>query len=251
MGETWVLPSLVFVWDSKTGSWILTRTAPTIPLRASEGSICLLKYSFSPFMTRVALYTRVSTDRQEAENQRRQLRAFVDGHEGWKLVEEYRDEESGATGSRARFQALFEDAHQRKFEVVVFGALDRFSREGTRATINYLHELESYGVGFVSYTERYLDSTGIFRDALIGLLATLANQEGIRLSDRVKAGMARARIEGKHVGRPRLDDRTRRQVREFRAQNPDLSIRAIARETEVPYATTRRLLLEREKPPGN
>ena len=131
-------------------------------------------------MTRVALYTRVSTDRQETENQRRQLRAFVDGHEGWKLVEEYRDEESGASGIRARFQALFEDAHQRKFEVVVW-ALDRFSREGTRATINYLHELESYGVGFVSYTERYLDSTGVFRDALIGLLAALANQEGIRL----------------------------------------------------------------------
>ena len=191
-------------------------------------------------MTWVALYTRVSTDRQEAENQRQQLRAFVDGHEGWKLVEEYRDEESGATGSRARFQALFEDAHQRKFEVVVFWALDRFSRQGTRATINYLHELESYGVGFVSYTERYLDSTGVFRDALIGLLAALANQEGIRLSDRVKAGMARTRIEGKHVGRPRLDDRTRRQVRELRAQNPDMSIRAIARETEVPYATTRR-----------
>ena len=80
---------------------------------------------------------------------------------------------------------------------------------------------------------------------------TLANQERIRLSDRVKAGMARARIEGKHVGRPRLDDRTRRQVRELRQQKPDLSIRAIARETEVPYATTRRLLLEREKPPGN
>ena len=125
------------------------------------------------------------------------------------------------------------------------------ARRPTTYTINYLHELESYGVGFVSYTERYLDSTGIFRDALIGLLAALANQERIRLSDRVKAGMARARIEGKHVGRPRLDDRTRRQVRELRQQKPDLSIRAIARETEVPYATTRRLLLEREKPPGN
>ena len=98
-------------------------------------------------MTRVALYTRVSTDRQEAENQRRQLRAFVKGNEGWKLVEEYRDEESGATGSRARFQALFEDAHQRKFEVLVFWALDRFSRQGTARrsttyTSNYLHELE-------------------------------------------------------------------------------------------------------------
>ena len=92
---------------------------------------------------------------------------------------------------------------------------------------------------------------GATPDALIGLLAALANQERIRLSDRVKAGMARARIEGKHVGRPRLDDRTRRQVRELRQQKPDLSIRAIARETEVPYATTRRLLLEREKPPGN
>ena len=189
--------------------------------------------------------------RQEAENQRRPLRAFVKGHEGWKLVEEYRDEESGATGSRARFQALFEDAHQRKFEVLVFWALDRFSRQGTRATINYLHELESYGVGFVSYTEAIWTRPGIFRDALIGLLAALAKQERIRLSDRVKAGMARARIEGKHVGRPRLDDRTRRQVRELRQQKPDLSIRAIARETEVPYATTRRLLLEREKPPGN
>ena len=88
-----------------------------------------------------------------------------------------------------------EDAHQRKFEVLVFWALDRFSRQGTRTTINYLHELESYGVGFVSYTERYLDSTGIFRDALIGLLAALANQERIRLSDRVKPGMARARID--------------------------------------------------------
>ena len=87
--------------------------------------------------------------------------------------------------------------------------------------------------------------------ARIGLLAALANQERIRLSDRVKAGMARARIEGKHVGRPRLDDRTRRQVRELRQQKPNLSIRASARETEVPYATTRRLLLEREKSPGN
>lgn len=142
-------------------------------------------------MKRAALYARVSTDRQEAENQQRQLRAFVEVHEGWELVAEYRDEESGATGSRERFQDLFEDAHQRKFDVVVFWALDRFSREGTRATINYLHELESYGVRFISFTERYLDSTGLFRDALIGLLAALANQEKVRLSERVKAGMTR------------------------------------------------------------
>ncbi len=198
-------------------------------------------------MKRVALYTRVSTDRQEAENQRRQLREFVECHEGWELAAEYRDQESGASPSRSRFKGLFEDAHQRKFDVVVFWALDRFSREGTRATINYLHELESYGVRFVSFTERYLDSTGLFRDALIGLLAALANQERVRLSDRVKAGMARARATGKHVGRPRLGRESRRQVLELREREPDMSIRAIAREAGVPYATTRRLLLNAEQ----
>jgi len=200
-------------------------------------------------MTRVAIYTRVSTDRQDAANQRRQLRAFIDQHKDWELIDEYRDEESGATGNRVRFQQLFEDAHRRRFDVVVFWALDRFSREGTRVTINYLHELKSYGVGFVSYTERYLDSTGVFRDALIGLLAALANQERMRLSDRVKAGMARARATGKHIGRPSVGDGRRRRVLELREQAPDLSIRAIARKTDVPYATTRRLLCEHVRDP--
>ncbi|MEM9596295.1 MAG: recombinase family protein [Acidobacteriota bacterium] len=195
-------------------------------------------------MKRVVLYTRVSTDRQEGENQRRQLREFVGSHEGWTLAGDYQDEESGATAKRTRFEALFADAHQRKFDVVVFWALDRFSREGTRATINYLHELESYGVRFVSYTERYLDSTGLFRDALIGLLAALANQERIRLSDRVKAGMARAQASGKHIGRPRTSNAVRRRVLELRDREPGMSIRAIARAANVPYATTRRLLRE-------
>jgi len=200
-------------------------------------------------MIRAALYTRVSTDRQETENQRRQLRGFVERHEEWELVVEYRDEESGASRRRAGFQALFEDAHQRKFDVVVFWALDRFSREGTRATINYLHELESYGVGFVSFSERYLDSTGIFRDALIGLFAALANQERIRLSERVKAGMARARANGKRVGRPKLSDELRERVLELSKRMPHMSIRGIAREAEVSYATTRRLIVEHEAQP--
>lgn len=97
-------------------------------------------------------------------------------------------------------------------------------------------------VRFVSYTERYVDSTGLFRDALIGLLAALANQERIRLSDRVKAGMARARAAGKHIGRPRSDRQIRRRVLELREREPKMSIRAIARAANVPYSTTRRLL---------
>ena len=192
-------------------------------------------------MQRVALYTRVSTDRQEAENQRRELLAFVDRHDDWELAGEYADEESGGTRDRSGFQRLFDDAHKRKLDVVLFWALDRFSREGTRATLNYLHELESYGVEFVSYSERYLNTTGEFKEAIIGLMAALARQERVRLSDRVKAGMERARAEGKHVGRPRTPDEVREQIRDLAATG-ELSRRAIAREVGTSPATVRRVL---------
>ena len=180
-------------------------------------------------MTRVALYTRVSTDGRKPRTSDGSFApsSMVTRAGSWSRNIEMRNRVPPGAALDSK----------RSSRTPTSGS-SRSSSSGrttaSRATINYLHELESYGVGFVSYTERYLDSTGIFRDALIGLLVALANQEGIRLSDRVKAGMARARIEGKHVGRPRLDDRTRRQVRELRAQNPDMSIRAIARETEVP-----------------
>ena len=94
-------------------------------------------------MRRAAVYARVSTDRQETRNQLQELRRFVDRHDDWRLAGEYIDEESGGTSRRSDFRRLLDDAHQRKFDLVVFWALDRFSREGTRATINYLHELET------------------------------------------------------------------------------------------------------------
>jgi len=152
---------------------------------------------------RAALYARVSTvDRQEVENQLIQLREFVK-QRGWKIYKEYIDKESGGKPDRQQFQELFRDAHQRKFDIVVFWSLDRFSREGAWETINYLKRLESYGVGFVSYTEQYLDTTGIFKEAIIALLATLAKQERLRIRKRVKAGLERAKRKGKRLGRPR------------------------------------------------
>ncbi len=191
-------------------------------------------------MNRAAIYTRVSTHKQEAENQLMQLRDFVARHQGWELVEEYHDTESGGNGARSAFTRLFEDAHRRRFDVVVFWALDRFSREGTRATIHYLDQLEASGVHFVSYTERYLDSTGLFRDALIGILAALAKQERVRLSDRVKAGMERARSQGKHLGRPATPPRQRQRVAELAAAG--LSPSEIVERTGVSRSTVWRLL---------
>jgi DNA invertase Pin-like site-specific DNA recombinase len=77
---------------------------------------------------------------------------------------------------------MFEHARLKRFDRVLFWALDRFAREGTLKTLEYLQRLDSYGVAWKSFTEQYLDSTGMFRDAVIAILATIAKQEHERLS---------------------------------------------------------------------
>ena len=154
---------------------------------------------------RAALYLRVSTrpdkrddddaiqrKRQEVDNQRRQLRQFCD-QQGWQIIAEYIDEESGARSDRAGFQRMWQDARQRKFDVLLFWALDRFSREGVLETLNYLQRLTSYGINWRSHTEQYLDSTGIFREAVIAILAAVAKQERVRIGERSRARLDRAR----------------------------------------------------------
>ena len=79
----------------------------------------------------------------------------------------------------------------RQFDLVLFWSLDRLSREGV------LETLSSYGVGWKSFTEQYLDSCGVFRDAVLSILATIAKQERIRLSERTMAGLEKARREGR------------------------------------------------------
>src|SRR5262245_13815644 len=134
---------------------------------------------------RAALYSRVSTrDKQEVENQLRQLRAFCE-QQGWPIYREYIDRETGATSDRQEFQAMFQDAAQRRFDLVLFWALDRLSREGVLETLQHLSRLTSYGVGFRSFTEPYFDSCGVFKDAVIAIIATVAKQERIRLGERI------------------------------------------------------------------
>jgi DNA invertase Pin-like site-specific DNA recombinase len=176
----------------------------------------------------VAIYARVSTrDRQETENQLRELRKFCE-KQGWKIADQYVDHESGGNANRPEFRRLFTDAHQRKFDMVLFWALDRFSREGVLKTLNYLSDLESSGVQFKSYMERYVDSSGIFKEAILAILATLAKQERLRLSERVKAGLARARADGKTVGRPKLPTAAVAEIQ--RLYSTGMSKREIARQ---------------------
>jgi DNA invertase Pin-like site-specific DNA recombinase len=154
---------------------------------------------------RIAIYARVSTkDKgQDPENQLQQLREFAKV-QTWEIVHEYVDHVSGKTSDRAQFKRLFADAAKRRFDLVLFWSLDRFSREGALQTLKHLELLGSHGVDFKSYNEAFLDSCGIFKDAVLSIIATVAKQERILKSDRTKAGLARARREGRIGGRPRL-----------------------------------------------
>jgi DNA invertase Pin-like site-specific DNA recombinase len=153
-------------------------------------------------MTRCALYGRISTrDKgQEVENQLVQLRDFA-VRQGWEIVSEFTDSESGSKSDRPQFQEMFKAASQRKFDVLLFWSLDRLSREGVLETLQHLNRLTSYGVNYRSFTEQYFDSCGIFKDAVISILATVAKQERIRISERVRAGLATAKARGVRLGR--------------------------------------------------
>jgi DNA invertase Pin-like site-specific DNA recombinase len=189
---------------------------------------------------RVAMYGRVSTkDRgQDSENQMTQLREFAQ-KQGWTIFDEYVDQESGAKSDRSEFQRMFQDASRRKFDVLLFWSLDRLSREGVLETLQHLNRLASYGVAYRSFTEQYFDSCGIFKDAVISILATVAKQERVRLSERTKAGLATARAKGRLIGRPRLKVQPAEIVR-LKAQGH--SLRAIGRSLGISDASVRRML---------
>jgi DNA invertase Pin-like site-specific DNA recombinase len=190
----------------------------------------------------VALYARVSTKdgRQDTENQLIALREYSE-KQGWAIAAEYIDHETGGTSKRPRFQQMFADARARKFDLVLFWSLDRLSREGVSATLGHLERLTSAGVNWRSFTEEYLDSCGIFRDAVLSILATIAKQERVRRSERASAAIARLKRQGRteHLGRPRLVlDRERA----HRLHSEGLSVRQIAEKMGISAATAHRIV---------
>ena len=190
---------------------------------------------------RIAIYARVSTiDKgQEAENQLRELRQFVSSKatDGWALAGEYVDQASGKTANRGEFQRLFRDAAERRFDLVLFWSLDRFTREGVLETLQHLNRLTSNGLDWWSFREEYLRSIGPFRDAVLSILATIAKR-----SERVKAGLDRAKAQGKAIGRPKVVvDRDR--VVQLRDQG--LSHWQICQEVGISRTSVQRILAER------
>ncbi len=187
---------------------------------------------------KIAVYARVSTTKQDNECQLAQLHEFA-AKQGWEVFNGYVDQESGSTSDRLAFQRMFADASKRKFDLVLFWALDRFSREGVLDTLQHFNRLESYGVSYKSYTEPFFDSCGVFKDAVVAIMATLAKQERVKRAERTRAGLAVARAKGKTLGRPKTVSTSTEEIVRLRAQGH--SLRAIGRSLGISVRSVRRL----------
>jgi DNA invertase Pin-like site-specific DNA recombinase len=154
---------------------------------------------------RVGIYGRVSTaDRdQNPETQLVALREFV-AAQGWETTGEFVDKAS-ATDMRSRraWRELLGEASRRHLDLILVFRIDRAFRSVLDAATT-LERLRGWGIGLRSYCEPWLDTTSPFGEALYYITAAYAQLERGILAERVRAGMERARREGKHVGRPRV-----------------------------------------------
>jgi len=149
---------------------------------------------------RTAIYARVSTFDQEPENQLAELRRYVVSRE-WSAVQYVDKGVSGAKDRRPALDQLVADARRRKFDVLVCWRLDRLGRN-LKHLITLIDELQAVGVAFVSLAEG-IDATTPAGKLQMHILGAIAEFERGRIQERVKAGLQRARAQGKRLGRPR------------------------------------------------
>jgi DNA invertase Pin-like site-specific DNA recombinase len=190
---------------------------------------------------RIGIYARISTRKQDELNQLLQLREFVARQGGWEIVAEYVDRVSGSgKKERPQFRRMMLDASQKKFDVLVFWALDRLSREGIVKTIGYLEQLKGWNVGWRSYTQPFLDTGNeMVNGIVLAVLAAVAKQERITLSERTMAGLQRARKAGKVLGRrPVVVDVSRAR----KLQKEKMGLRGIAKKLGCSVNTLRAAL---------
>lgn len=187
-----------------------------------------------------AIYARISTQdgRQHLTNQLTQLRAYI-RRMNWKPAGEWCDKASGASDKRPSFDAMLTAASRREFDVVLVYDLSRLTRNGPAAAFRVIENLNRAGVEFHSFREEYFRTTGAAGPMLIAIAAYIAEQERAQMRDRINAGLARARAEGKTLGRPaRRVDR----VRLAGLKKQGKTVRQIAKILKLSKSTTMRTL---------
>ena len=190
-------------------------------------------------MKRAAVYVRVSTVDQHPETQLHDLRQFA-AQRGLQIVQEYVDH--GFCGARARRPALDEmmdDARRHKFDVLMVWSCDRLARN-TKHLLQTLDELNGMGIQFMSQREA-IDTEGPLGRAIIVIVSAMAELERCIIIERVRAGMRRARLEGRQIGRSRLDVDREQVIQDRRS---GMSLTQVAKRHNISRASVCRLMKE-------
>jgi DNA invertase Pin-like site-specific DNA recombinase len=194
-------------------------------------------------MKKAAIYARVSTADQHIESQLYDLRCLAE-ERGMTVVKEYSD--VGISGTKARrpgLDALIADARQRKFSVVLVAAFDRLARS-TKHFLLLVEELDSLGIELVSKREGLASGDAMGR-LFITIISAIAELERALVVERVKSGMRRARLEGRQIGRSRLDVNRQQLVEDRRS---GMSLTQVARKHGISRASVCRMMKDAADP---
>jgi DNA invertase Pin-like site-specific DNA recombinase len=194
---------------------------------------------------RIALYARVSTlDKgQDPETQLHQLREYAQ-RRYFEIIGEFIDYASGSNQDRTQYKLMMEAVKKRKIDVVLVWRYDRFARS-TQALVNALKEYQSLGIDFISYQEN-IDTTTPTGELIFHVMASLAQFESSLISQRVKAGMARAKAQGKQISRPKLPQTKLQEI--LKLQETGLSMNQISIRSGVAYGTVYNYLAKKKQP---
>ncbi len=193
-------------------------------------------------MKRAVLYMRVSTVDQNPESQLHDLRQMAQ-QRGFEIVREYTDKISGTKGRRPGLDELLHDARHRRFDVVLIWAFDRIGRS-TRHFLEVLDEFNRLQIEFISFREN-IDTGGPLGRAIVVIIGAIAELERNLIVERVRSGMRRARLEGRHIGRRPIEI-DRQAVLRHRAHGQSLS--QIAKTFSISRATVCRIVQEETRP---
>jgi DNA invertase Pin-like site-specific DNA recombinase len=188
---------------------------------------------------------RVSTVDQHPETQLHDLQAMA-SQRGYEIVREYTDRISGAKPKRPGLDELLHDARKHRFDVVLVWAFDRIARS-TRHFLEILDELNHLNVEFISFREN-VDTGGPLGRAMVVIIGAIAELERNLIIERVRAGMRRAKLEGRHIGRRPLDiDR----LAVLRDRDRGLSLTTIAKTHRISRSMVSKILRNARRPPGH
>jgi len=191
----------------------------------------------------VAIYARVSTDKQAVDMQLNELRKFIKRSK-WEVYQEYIDQATGANSSRPGYSAMMLDAKQKKFDVLLVWKLDRLGRS-LKDLILTLDEMASLDIDFIAYDQQINTSTPVGK-LTFQIIGAMAEFERAIMSERVKAGLNNARLKGKRLGRPPLPDSVKQKV--FRLKKQGMSNKKISQGLNIAMGSVRKTLESLESP---